>query len=148
MRLLVYLLAWECSKRHQTVLLSARYLRFFFRQMVNTRMSTVAYLPPPFIALLFVNSSSTNTRDDRRARVGGLCHWEGQEVLLFDDGQLGLHGRYSVFAADSTVAMNRGSVHRKRPDRLRCPPSVLFSGYRSVGETAESEADPSPPFGA
>ena len=59
-----------------------------------------------------------------------------------------MRGRYSVCAADSTVAMNRSSGHRNRPDRLRCPPSVVFSGYRSGGKVAESEADPSPSFGA
>jgi hypothetical protein len=38
-----------------------------------------------------------------------------------------LRDRYSVCAEDSTVAMNRSSVHRKRPDRLQCPPGVVFS---------------------
>lgn len=64
------------------------------------------------------------------------------------NGELGFRGRYSVCAADSTVAMNRSSVHQKRPDRLRGPPSFVFSGYRCGGKAAESEADRSPPFSA
>jgi len=79
------------------------------------------------------------TEKDKRER---LFHYWSM------NGELGMRGRYSVCAADSTVAMNRSSGHRNRPDRLRCPPSVVFSGYRSGGKVAESEADPSPSFGA
>jgi len=39
----------------------------------------MAYLLPPFFALLLVNNTYTNTRDDRLASIGGLYDWEGQE---------------------------------------------------------------------